>query len=253
MKPAGFSGAIIVLLMFASVNHAGEPTEPPFSAGGALLTIDPDNSAGRNGLLQLPTGHDAVTQGGESLFSRDWIARPVTRPLPGPGAGVAGCGACHVEAMAPGASPARADSGRLAPPLFGWGLLAAIPASTLQRIADPSDRNADGISGRLPEVTNLSTGGTAVGRFGWKAAQPNLYQQIATALMDDLNISTPLYAHAGHPAVPPDLSSDQLTSLENFIAKLAVPARRQRNDPAVLRGERVSPMPGAAIATCRRR
>jgi CxxC motif-containing protein (DUF1111 family) len=35
-----------------------------------------------------------------------------------------------------------------APPLFGFGLIETVPDSVLERLADPEDRNGDGISGR---------------------------------------------------------------------------------------------------------
>ncbi len=81
-------------------------------------------------------------------------------------------------------------SPRVAPAVFGVGLLEAIPERTIMRRADPGDRDGDGISGRpnrVPdarsEATVLSEGdaakrrprripdshATALGRFGWKA------------------------------------------------------------------------------------
>ena len=54
--------------------------------------------------------------------------------------------------------PEATDSGYVtAPSLFGLGLIEAIPDSALLSIADPEDRDGDGISGRLPR--------TADGRF----------------------------------------------------------------------------------------
>lgn len=118
------------------------------------------------------------------------------------------CADCHVEAVAAGAEPLSALSVRQAPPLFGWGLLAAVPADTLQRMADPSDADGDGISGQLATIPVLADGTRAIGRFGWKSAQPDLYQQIATALIDDLNVPTHLYPHADAPFSVPRLSAD---------------------------------------------
>ncbi|NIP82814.1 MAG: hypothetical protein GWM90_27770, partial [Gemmatimonadetes bacterium] len=51
----------------------------------------------------------------------------------------------------------------IAPPLFGLGLVEAIPDSVLERLADPADRDGDGISGRLPRLAD----GRAA-RFGRK-------------------------------------------------------------------------------------
>src|SRR5687768_7041396 len=46
-----------------------------------------------------------------------------------------------------------ASSLRLPPPVFGMGLIEAIPDQTLLALADPQDRNGDGISGRAHMVT----------------------------------------------------------------------------------------------------
>src|SRR5690606_34103974 len=43
-------------------------------------------------------------------------------------------------------------SPRVAPAVFGLGLLEAIPEETLRGWADPEDKNKDGISGRINQV-----------------------------------------------------------------------------------------------------
>src|SRR5687767_7100527 len=43
-------------------------------------------------------------------------------------------------------------------PLFGAGLVEAIPDDTLLRLEDPSDRNGDGVSGRAALITDIETG-----------------------------------------------------------------------------------------------
>jgi len=236
LRPGQISGAGLLILMLAV--QAGVAAEPPFAAGGAWLTTSMDAPAAGRGLLELSNEEDDVARAGERLFRRDWRASPATRKLLGPGAAASRCGACHVEAGPAGTPAARPASGRLAPPLFGWGLLEAIPASTLANMADPHDRNGDGISGWLPEVRNLCTGSTVAGRFGWKSSQPSLYQQIAGALMDDMGISTALYPHAGSVAQS-ELPSAEVEAIERYVAGLAVPARRNRERGAVLRGERL--------------
>lgn len=75
-------------------------------------------------------------------------------------------------------------SPRLAPALFGVGLLAAIPLAELLEKEDPEDLNNDGISGRAGS-----------GRFGWKADVINLEEQTAQALSLDLGISSELFSN----------------------------------------------------------
>src|SRR5688572_12456207 len=59
----------------------------------------------------------------------------------------------------PGAELERVPAGvavsvRLPPPVFGVGLIEAIPASTILSLADPDDADGDGISGRANMVTS---------------------------------------------------------------------------------------------------
>jgi CxxC motif-containing protein (DUF1111 family) len=76
---------------------------------------------------------------------------------------------------------------RRAPVLHGTGLLASVPDTTLEALADPDDRDGDGISGRR-----------GTGRFGWKALEPTVTSQTEAALATDLGLSTPdRPAHAG--------------------------------------------------------
>ncbi len=84
-------------------------------------------------------------------------------------------------------------SPRVAPVVFGLGLLEAIPAGTIESNADPSDRNRDGISGRANYMEDLVSGELrAIGRFGWKANTPNLVQQAAGAYNGDMGITSTL-------------------------------------------------------------
>jgi len=77
---------------------------------------------------------------------------------------------------------------RRSPSLFGVGLLAQIPDREILKRADPYDSNLDGISGR---AARLTVGGKQViGRFGWKATQPDLAAQTSMAFLSDMGLST---------------------------------------------------------------
>ena len=232
------------LTLIAGCDRQGH--EAPFAAGGTLLTVDIPPYNGPATLLHFPLDREASSMEGESLFQRDWVRGLESRQDPRTADAAARCADCHVEALAAGARAMLAPSGRLAPPIFGWGLLAAVPDETLERMADPDDADGDGISGRLPSVPVLADGTQAIGRFGWKSAQPDLYQQIATALIDDLAVSTHLYPPAEGRATAAHVSPAQLASLERYVAGMAVPARRQRDDPGVLHGERLFAQTGCA-------
>ncbi len=141
---------------------------------------------------------------------------------------------------------ALSTSLRLAPPVFGSGLLEAITDETLTSFADPQDTDKNGISGRLHV---LSSHPTSIGRFGWKATQPTLLAQTAAAFHDDIGLTTPVLPHPPHTVAQatvlgkfphggePEVSAHILQRVVAYTATLAVPARRQLTDPAVLRGE----------------
>jgi CxxC motif-containing protein (DUF1111 family) len=79
---------------------------------------------------------------------------------------------------------------RRAPVLNGVGLLAQIPESEILKNADPSDANGDGIKGR---AAWLEIGGQKIlGRFGWKATEPDLASQVSKAFSLDIGMSTNL-------------------------------------------------------------
>ena len=51
-----------------------------------------------------------------------------------------------------------------APTLFGWGLLGTVDDAVLHRMADPNDKNRDGISGTLRMVWSINDQNTRPGR-----------------------------------------------------------------------------------------
>ena len=93
-----------------------------------------------------------------------------------------------------------AVSVRLPPPVFGSGLIEAIPEAAILANADPDDLDGDGISGRpnfvnaAPFVPVGEPGGGAglkLGRFGRKAQNAVLLQQVVTAYLEDMGITSP--------------------------------------------------------------
>jgi CxxC motif-containing protein (DUF1111 family) len=126
-------------------------------------------------------------------------------------------------------------SPRIAPAMIGLGLLQAVPDETLLALADPEDSDGDGISGRPNEVWDSALNKNSLGRFGWKANQPNLKQQNAGAAAGDMGITT-TFATASN---DPDMSEEFLEKLTLYTMTLAVPAQRNANDAAVKRGGQV--------------
>ncbi|ELL0586506.1 TPA: c-type cytochrome [Vibrio vulnificus] len=139
-------------------------------------------------------------------------------------------------------------SARVAPPMIGLGLLESIAEETLLQWADEDDLNQDGISGKLNKVWDVQTQSLAIGRFGWKAGQPTLMQQNAAAFNGDLGLTSHLFPQENCTdrqdlcrKLPnggsPEVSDNILDFVEFYSQHLAVPIRRNVNDPQVKLGE----------------
>jgi CxxC motif-containing protein (DUF1111 family) len=82
---------------------------------------------------------------------------------------------------------------RIPIPLFGAGLVEAIPDATILALADPDDRDGDGVSGRASVIRDVETGDTRVGRFGWKAQHATLLTFGADAYRNEMGITNDLF------------------------------------------------------------
>ena len=138
-------------------------------------------------------------------------------------------------------------SPRVAPVVFGLGLLEAIPENAILAYADEADVDGDGISGKPNYVWDVVKKRYTLGRFGWKANQPTLLQQVAAAYHDDMGITTSLFSvenSAGQSQLTehnsaPEVSDEILEVVTFYVQTLAVPARRNVDDPQVKQGEQL--------------
>ena len=78
-------------------------------------------------------------------------------------------------------------------PVFGAGLVEAIADNTIRALADPSDRNGDGVSGRAATVTDRASGDQRVGRFGWKSQVATLLEFSGDAYRNEMGITNDLF------------------------------------------------------------
>ncbi|MBD1597473.1 di-heme oxidoredictase family protein [Pseudomonas typographi] len=151
-------------------------------------------------------------------------------------------------------------SARIAPPMIGLGLLEAIPQQAIVERA--AQQQALGLNGQPNWVRDDSTGTVALGRFGWKAGQPNLDQQNAHAASQDIGLSTSLLAEqtcsdtqlACRAAPTGDGTggaaeiSDNIRPLLQFYTRhVAVPARRGVADAKVLAGKQLFNQAGCQL------
>lgn len=145
-------------------------------------------------------------------------------------------------------------SPRLAPPVFGLGLLELVPESEMQAIADQQAAEGKGISGRINYGYNVMSGKAEPGRFGLKATVPTILQQVAGAYNQDMGITNkvfntescwdqPQYDGLSDDAELPD---SLLNAVTFYVKTLAVPARRDVADPTVRQGQMLFAQTGCA-------
>ncbi|PIM51510.1 thiol oxidoreductase [Roseateles chitinivorans] len=125
-------------------------------------------------------------------------------------------------------------SARAAQPMIGVGLLEAVPeADILSRVRAQAD--ADGVLGKANFVFDPESGATRLGRFGWKASKASLRHQVASALLNDMSVTSPVYPNrscatdpVGCRAAPAQkgIEEGDLVSLTQYMQLIAVPAQR---------------------------
>lgn len=138
-------------------------------------------------------------------------------------------------------------SPRIAPAVIGLGLLEAIAEEDIVALSDPNDVNSDGISGKPNRVWDYKNQKITLGRFGWKAGQPNLLQQTAAAYNQDMGITNPYFpieSSFGQSQLDtltddPEIDEITLNSATFYAQSLAVPQRRNTTDPSVVKGKKL--------------
>ena len=148
-------------------------------------------------------------------------------------------------------------------PLFGAGLVEAIPDETLLGLEDPFDRNRDDVSGRAAIVIDVGSGSRRVGRFGWKAQHATLLAFAADAYRNEMGITNDLFPVESAFGVPdsqmrqcdpfpdPEDRRDPRTGkrgIDNFesFMRLLAPLPRSHSDDVTREGERVFAAIGCA-------
>ena len=143
-----------------------------------------------------------------------------------------------------------AFSPRVAPAVFGTGLLETIPEAQVLERADPDDANGDGVSGRPNRVRSLTLDRIVIGRLGWKANQPDIAHQTAAAFLNEIGMSTSLAlrqncttAETACSRAPnggsPEISDEIFNRIVHYEQMLAVPARRDVEAPKVAAGAHI--------------
>ncbi len=145
--------------------------------------------------------------------------------------------------------PAGATFSIFMPPAnTGLGFLEAVTDASILALADESDINNDGISGRvnwinIPSYISIRPGSVLqgnkyIGRFGKKAAVYNLLQQTAGAYNQDMGITSafePKDTYSGL-EIDPEVSINTINNVVFYLQTLKAPVQRNKNDAEVQAG-----------------
>ena len=236
---------------FVSVESVEEGVGPVFNdvscaschsvaavGGGSAILETRFGTTGPDGLF------DPLSQLGGSLIQKEGIGA------------AADCE--YLSEIVPQEATIVAD--RRTTPLFGLGLVDAVPDATFWAIAQEEACDPDGIAGVVSVVANISTGQNAVGKFGWKGQNPSLFQFAGDAYINEMGITNPQFPNENCPQgdcgalscnPAPGLNDEGpgVQAFADFMTFLAPPPRGPINAQAGL-GELV--FRGIGCAGCHR-
>jgi CxxC motif-containing protein (DUF1111 family) len=125
--------------------------------------------------------------------------------------------------------PATIVAGRRTTPLFGLGLVDAVPSSTFENIANLEQEHTPETAGRVNVVSDVFADGQApqelAGRFGWKCQHSTLFAFSGDAYLNEIGITTPFLPDEN---VPQDPNHGRLV---NPALLAANPGPQPTNDP----------------------
>ena len=141
-------------------------------------------------------------------------------------------------------------SPRIAPQMTGVGLLEAIAPSNILDNAARQAAAGGPIKGQANLVWDAFSQSVRVGRFGWKANVATLASQTAGAFVGDMGITSSVFpdetctpkqkdclaAPHGAQGRTPEIDDKTFSDVVFYQSVLAPPARRNFNDPEVVRG-----------------
>jgi CxxC motif-containing protein (DUF1111 family) len=243
ISPVEFSDFRLGLEDFTEVETAEEGLGPAYNGTSCGVCHNLPAIGGSGVMLEMRAGYRDDSEGLRALNAAgDTLMHMFSTPN-------------HTcQAVLPG--EANVVARRTPIPLFGAGLVEAIPDETLLALDDPLDRNRDGASGRAALITDLVSGTRRVGRFGWKAQHATLLAFGADAYRNEMGITNDVFPLEYAFGVPesqmrlcdprpdPEDRRDPVTGrrgIDNFEAfmRFLAPVERAVVDETVRAGERV--------------
>lgn len=156
----------------------------------------------------------------------------------------------------PGFMPESIPSGAtrstfIAPANTGLGFLEAVTDIDILNMADPDDKDGDGISGVpnwieladfvKPVSKAVSKDGKYIGRFGRKAGAHNLLNQTVNAYNQDMGVVTSYSPHDTYSGkeLDPEVPNVEVEDLVFYLHTLKAPIQRDANDADVKAGKQL--------------
>lgn len=138
-----------------------------------------------------------------------------------------------------GPVPESRSEFRAAPSLAGRGLIARVDANAVLALADPDDRDGNGIFGH-PRQAVTAQGVSTLGRFGWKANSSSIAQSVTRAAATDMGLGSTLEPYPHGDCTPQQIECMQMPTgieagknaelddasvglLTQFVESIAVP------------------------------
>ncbi len=144
-------------------------------------------------------------------------------------------------------------SPRVGQQVIGLGFIDALSEESLLKNQDVNDIDKDGISGKANYVWNVKQQKLTIGKFGWKANQPSLEQQVAGAFHGDMGLTSDLFPNENCPSgvdcsklangnnvgEQVEVNSKQFSRIMIYQAAISVPKRRNVDNADVINGKRL--------------
>lgn len=205
-RPQDGLGPVFNGVACAECHHAGAPGGGSADLGVSRVT--------RIGAIVNGAYSDLTEVGGPLIQSRSLRELIPNYPVPGE--------------VVP--QQAQFVAHRITQPLFGDGLIEAIPDATIIKLSQTPQ--PDGIQGVPGMVFNPETGNIEIGKFGWKAQISTLHWFTSDASVNEIGITDPLFPNENLPqghSIPPGADSvadpedrgggiDAMTSFMRFLA-----------------------------------
>jgi CxxC motif-containing protein (DUF1111 family) len=151
---------------------------------------------------------------------------------------------------------------RITTPLFGAGLVEAIPDSAI--LANATASKPDGVKGRAALMSDVITGEKRVGRFGWKSQHATLNAFSADAYLNEMGVTNAVFPHENAPngnstllteadkfSDPEDKSSITSPKADFILTadymRLLAPVPRAPTNSSIIKGETIFKEVGCAV------